>query len=261
MNRKLVTTLLEKRGHAVDAVENGRAAVDALAAAPDSVDVVLMDLQMPEMGGLEATQAIRERERATGTHVPIVALTAHAMAGDRERCLASGMDGYLSKPVDVNDLMATVEAVSAGGASGGSEAVAHRGAALFDEAAALAYAGGDRKLLREVIKLFRSACPASLRRLHRAIRSRDSEALRLAAHALKGAVATVGSSAGKEKAAELERLARSNRFGDAERVYDELRDFLKHLDAAFVKAQLTPRAKTRIVAGSRRKKSTVRRRS
>ena len=110
VNRKLVTTLLQKRGHTVKAVENGRAAVERSTQprAPASTSCV-MDLQMPEMGGLEATQAIRAREAATGRTLPIVALTAHAMQGDRERCLEAGMDGYLSKPIDVDELLATVE--------------------------------------------------------------------------------------------------------------------------------------------------------
>ena len=103
VNRKLVTTLLHKRGHKVKAVENGRAAVDAISAARGGkFDVVLMDLQMPEMSGFEATQAIRQEESPDGRHLPIIALTAHAMQGDRERCLAAGMDGYLSKPIDVD---------------------------------------------------------------------------------------------------------------------------------------------------------------
>ena len=117
-NRKLVTALLQKRGHAVKAVENGRLAVAELdGRAGDRFDVVVMDLQMPEMGGLEATTAIRAHEAPSGRRLPIVALTAHAMQGDRERCLAAGMDGYLSKPIDVDELYTTVESfgrVSAG---------------------------------------------------------------------------------------------------------------------------------------------------
>ena len=111
VNRKLVTRLLQKRGHRVTAVENGRAAVAALAhRRQNAFDVVLMDVQMPEMNGLEATAAIRQHEAAGGGHVPIVALTAHAMQGDRERCLAAGMDAYLAKPIDVEEMIATVEA-------------------------------------------------------------------------------------------------------------------------------------------------------
>ena len=110
VNRTLVTTLLKKRGHSVKAVENGREAIAAIqAASARRFDLVVMDVQMPEMGGFEATEAIRADERTTGQHLPIVALTAHAMQGDRARCLEAGMDGYLTKPIDVDELIATVE--------------------------------------------------------------------------------------------------------------------------------------------------------
>ena len=114
MNRKLVTTLLQKRGHQVSTVEDGRAAVEA--ARHGRWHVILMDVQMPEMSGLEATEHIRAEEAGTGAHVPIVALTAHAMQGDRDRCLAAGMDDYLSKPIDVGRMIATVERLGAASA-------------------------------------------------------------------------------------------------------------------------------------------------
>ena len=110
VNRRLVTTILEKRGHTIVQVEDGKQACDAVAASgAEPFDVVVMDLQMPEMGGLEATELIRQREAGTGRRVPIVALTAHAMKGDRDRCIAGGMDDYLSKPIDTPLLVATVE--------------------------------------------------------------------------------------------------------------------------------------------------------
>jgi CheY-like chemotaxis protein len=102
VNQLLVLRLLEKRGHRVSAVRDGRAAFAAFGAEP--FDVVLMDIQMPEMDGFQATALIREREKESGTHVPVIALTAHAMKGDRERCLAAGMDGYLTKPIRSNEL-------------------------------------------------------------------------------------------------------------------------------------------------------------
>ncbi|HXJ04348.1 MAG TPA: response regulator [Candidatus Acidoferrum sp.] len=111
MNQKLATRLLEKRGHVVTVAGSGRAALDCLD--KQAFDVVLMDMQMPEMDGLEATLAIREREKASGEHIPIIAMTANAMMGDRERCLAAGMDAYLSKPIQVKELFATMEAVMA----------------------------------------------------------------------------------------------------------------------------------------------------
>jgi CheY-like chemotaxis protein len=106
VNRTIATRLLEKRGHVVIAVENGALAVDATAA--ERFDIVLMDVQMPVMDGLTATARIREREHTTGIHLPIIAVTAHAMDEDRTRCLAAGMDDYLPKPIRSADLFATI---------------------------------------------------------------------------------------------------------------------------------------------------------
>ena len=119
VNQKLAVRLLEKRGHSVKVVGNGKEAVAALEA--EAFDVVLMDVQMPEMDGLEATAAIRAREKASGERVPIVALTAHAMKGDREQCMAVGMDGYVSKPLQPGELFDTIERLAAG-----DEAVAEK---------------------------------------------------------------------------------------------------------------------------------------
>ena len=107
VNQRLATRLLEKRGHCVKIAANGREAFEA--AEKGGYDLTLMDVQMPELDGLEATAAIREREKVNGTHMPIIALTAHAMRGDRERCLAAGMDGYLSKPINPQELDALLE--------------------------------------------------------------------------------------------------------------------------------------------------------
>ena len=107
-NQKLVSALLDQQGHHVSIVSNGRLAVER--AAQEPFDIILMDVQMPEMSGLEATAAIREAERHTGRHIPIVALTARAMAGDREQCLAAGMDAYVSKPVRADELFSAIDA-------------------------------------------------------------------------------------------------------------------------------------------------------
>jgi CheY-like chemotaxis protein len=102
-NQKLAVGLLEKWGLGVTVVANGIEAIEAWERSP--FDLILMDLQMPEMDGITATKIIREREREKGTHIPIVAMTAHALAGDRERCLESGMDGYVSKPIRRSELV------------------------------------------------------------------------------------------------------------------------------------------------------------
>jgi CheY-like chemotaxis protein len=108
-NQKLATRLLEKRGHQITAVNNGREAVEALH--QNDYDIVLMDVQMPEMDGFAATQAIREWEKDAGLHIPIIAMTAHAMKGDQEMCLSMGMDGYITKPIDSKGLENTIQQV------------------------------------------------------------------------------------------------------------------------------------------------------
>jgi CheY-like chemotaxis protein/HPt (histidine-containing phosphotransfer) domain-containing protein len=265
VNRKLVTTLLEKRGHTVTAVENGR---DALAAtgshSSGPFDVVLMDLQMPEMGGLEAAAAIRAREsESDGPRLPLIALTAHAMAGDRERCLAGGLDGYLAKPIDVDELISTVERFGAGESAASREPGEPPAPAdaVFDERAALSYTAGDRELLKEVITLFRSDYPSSRRAIEHALQERDSEALRLAAHRLKGAIATLGAPAGRQAAAQLEATARAGDFAAAARTYSTLRQEIERLDAALAAAGLVTRRARRSASAStrhspRRKRTT-----
>ena len=109
MNQKLAIGLMEKHGHSVVVANNGKAAIAALAS--QEFDVVLMDVEMPEMDGLEATAVIRVKERQAGKHVPIIAMTAHAMKGDRERCLEAGMDDYVSKPIRAQKLFETLESV------------------------------------------------------------------------------------------------------------------------------------------------------
>jgi CheY-like chemotaxis protein len=107
INQRVASTLLHREGHEVFIANNGLEALRALE--ERSFDLILMDVQMPQMDGLEATAAIRRREKASGTRIPIIAMTAHAMADDRERCLAAGMDSYVSKPIDIHTLLETIE--------------------------------------------------------------------------------------------------------------------------------------------------------
>ena len=246
VNRKLVSATLGKRGHRVTAVENGREAVESVrGAGAGGFDLVLMDVQMPEMDGFEASRAIRDLERETGGHVPIVALTAHALKGDRERCLAAGMDGYLAKPIDLDQLVAAVEGL---GAVPGASAKAPGASPGFDEVAALARVGGDRKLLREVVRLFRADYPKTLRAIAAALRRKRGEDLRLAAHALKGSVATFGANEAREAALRLEQRGSTKRFAGASRDVAALQASLRRLEKEFARAKLTrprPRKQTK----------------
>jgi two-component system, sensor histidine kinase and response regulator len=108
VNQTLASRLLAKHGHNVVTTDNGREALERLD--QESFDLVLMDVQMPEIDGFEATATLRKKEQATGAHLPVVAMTAHAMQGDKERCLAAGMDGYVSKPINAKELIAAVHA-------------------------------------------------------------------------------------------------------------------------------------------------------
>jgi HPt (histidine-containing phosphotransfer) domain-containing protein len=166
------------------------------------------------------------------------------MQGDRERCLAAGMDGYLAKPIDVEELIAAVERYPDATLAAPRVAPADLSAEqlpVFDEHAALAYAGDDRRLLIEVVSFFRADYPAALRRIERALERGDAEALRLAAHALKGSLATVGSPAGRDRALTLEQMGRSGNLTDAAASHAALRQAIAALDQALLRAGLVPR--------------------
>ena len=199
VNQQLAVRLLEKRGYRVAVANNGREAIEKLSRSP--FDLIVMDVQMPEMGGLEATAAIREKEKQTGGHIPIVAMTAHAMEGDRERCLAAGMDDYVSKPVQAARLYEVIERLVPAGA---------RPRAAMDSEGLLARMDGDKKLLRRMIELFVADCPKMMTRIRRALRKQDWEALRSAAHAMKGAAGNFSTDGVFRAAREMEEMARQS---------------------------------------------------
>jgi CheY-like chemotaxis protein len=216
VNQRVAVGLLTRRGHRVTVAGNGLEVLEAMER--DSYDVVLMDVQMPEMGGLEATQAIRVREEATGRRVRIVAMTAHAMAGDRERCLAAGMDGYLAKPVEPAALFAAVEQRDVETTRTAAPALSP----VVDRASLIERLGGDEALLREVIKLFQGDCPVRLAALKAAVDGRDADRIRTEAHALKGAAANLSAAGLAEAAATLERIGAENRLAAAEAAWRRL---------------------------------------
>jgi PAS domain S-box-containing protein len=220
VNQMLATRLVEKLGHTALIASDGNEALALWREQP--FDLVLMDVQMPELDGLAATAAIREREKETGAHIPIVAITAHAMKGDRERCLAAGMDAYLAKPIGAQQLAEVLRELFEGGPQAGPAAHAARG--TLDRNALLARVGGDRKLLRELIDVYLADSPKMLGRIRRAVAAREAGELREAAHALKGAIANFAAKGAFDAALELETMGREQRLGAA-------RDALARLEA------------------------------
>jgi signal transduction histidine kinase/DNA-binding response OmpR family regulator len=218
VNQQVASGLLTRRGHHVTVAQNGQEALARLD--QETFDVVLMDVQMPVMGGLDATAAIRQRERLTGQHIRIVAMTAHAMNSDRERCLAAGMDGYLSKPVDPPMLFAVVEQDADGGGGSVQTAVAER--ITFDEDSLLHRVSGDHELMTGVIRMFLEDLPVRLAAIKDAVTSRNAEALRISAHALKGAAGNLSAGGLFEAASVLERLAAESRLDAAEAAWRQL---------------------------------------
>ena len=231
VNQRLVKAMLQKAEHSVHIVGNGRDAIDALAREP--FDVVLMDIQMPELDGLSATREIRAAEAGTGRHVPIVALTAHAMKGDRETCLAAGADAYLSKPVRSTELMDTIQALTHGAVAAPPEATGAD--PTFDIDRALAGLDGDRDLLMEIMDIFKTEAPAMLDRLHQAVSRRDAAELQQAAHALRGSLLSLGASSVADTALALENLGRQGITDNAEAQLAALNSQVKWLTQAFTK--------------------------
>jgi CheY-like chemotaxis protein len=199
-----------------------------------------MDVQMPEMDGFEATAIIRAHERGTGGHIPILAMTAHAMKGDREECLARGMDGYLSKPIQAAELRRTIaDLVRQFSVEPAAERVHDKTQAAptadqdgqqlvtVDREAALAAAGGDVQLLHALIESFLGECPALLSAIRAAIAAGDGHALHRAAHTFKGAVAMFGAQACWNQAQHLEAMGRQQDLARAAQVFAELEQQLE----------------------------------
>jgi CheY-like chemotaxis protein/HPt (histidine-containing phosphotransfer) domain-containing protein len=239
VNQRVAVRLLEKAGHAVVIANTGREAVEAVASQP--FDLVLMDVQMPDLNGLEATAAIRRDEQATGRHVPIIAMTAHAMKGDRERCLEAGMDGYVSKPVRAHDLFQAVDRIvvdggrwTVDGKENLSPSTVHHPLSTIDQADLLDRVGGDRTLLREIVSMFLDASPHSLAELREAAVQGDAAALHRRAHTFKGMVGHFGATEAVEAALRLENMGRDANLADAPAAYAELEAAVARLRPALL---------------------------
>ncbi|MFP4379141.1 MAG: response regulator [Candidatus Sumerlaeia bacterium] len=236
VNQRLAIRMLEKQNHKVALAENGREAVDLWSR--DVYDLVLMDVQMPEMDGFEATNAIRQSEKMTNEHIPIIAMTAHAMSGYRERCLASGMDGYVSKPIRQNLLLTTIkqvlDEVRANSKQKEQEANTGTGKVLkedkkqevdpeiLDIHTALQSMDGDLDLLQEMQNLFVEEAPGSLQLIDKYIDERDYPRLANVAHSLLGAAGNIGAGKIQEVARALEKAAKQADLEAVEKEYEAL---------------------------------------
>jgi CheY-like chemotaxis protein/HPt (histidine-containing phosphotransfer) domain-containing protein len=225
VNRRVAIGLVERLGCRAHAFENGREALEALD--HDRYDLILMDVQMPEMDGLEATAAIRAREQGTGRHIPIVAMTAHAMTGDRENCLAAGMDGYLSKPLrpgPLREALAHWSAADRPPAVAAEPAPPPRVEQSWSADSLRESCGDDPALISEVVGLMLKGTPARLDRLAAAITAKDGRQVSWEAHALKGAFQTVGAEALALACQELIALGERGDFPTIESTHAGVRD-------------------------------------
>jgi CheY-like chemotaxis protein len=210
VNQEVMTLLLGKAGFEVELAGTGAEAVAA--AERGAFDVVLMDLQMPEMDGLRATRLIRAREKALGRRVPIVAVTANAMQGERERCLGAGMDGYLTKPVRGPELLALVDELLGGAEAPAGPAEAPGGPGWF---AGLAASGLGAEEAARLARTFLDTAPARLARLREAVASRDPDGVQRAAHLLKGSLAVFSARQALDTAASLEAMGKAHDLAGA----------------------------------------------
>jgi two-component system, sensor histidine kinase and response regulator len=233
VNQRLAVSLLEKRGHQVVVAANGREALATLDGLP--FDAVLMDVQMPEMDGFEATVAIRARDAAAGAHTPIIAMTAHALKGDRDRCLEAGMDAYVSKPLRPQALFEVLERlVYAADLASPAPEVRAQEHVDFDISEALERVDGDTELLKELATLFLCECPRWMAEIRQAIDQRDASKLHQAAHTLKGSVGNFGARAAFLAASQLETDGREKEWIQAEKDWAALAEAISRLEPAFV---------------------------
>jgi CheY-like chemotaxis protein/HPt (histidine-containing phosphotransfer) domain-containing protein len=224
VNQKLATRLLEKRGHRVAVAANGRQALDALRQA--RYDLVLMDVQMPEMDGIQATAALRASEKGTGRHQPVIAMTALVMQGDRERCLAVGMDGYLTKPIRPRALDEVLENYIAQkkqsntGFEGAPKTSAQPSPTSelepVDGRELLKRVGDDREFLTELVNLFREEGPKQLGKIKTALEKKDAAEVLRGAHSLRGTLANLAARSAADLTAGIEHAAKSEDLPRAE---------------------------------------------
>jgi len=234
VNRTVSVRLLSNLGASVTAAADGKEALDRWS--KERFDIVVLDLEMPEVDGFGVVREIRARERATGDHLPIIALTAHAREEERERCLRAGMDGFVSKPFAEADLVSAMRAVLKVRSS--SPKAAGEEPAVLDREIAIARTGGDRALLAELAGIFLEETPETLSRIERALEARDAPSIERLAHRLKGALLTLAAPAASRAALDLETAAGS---GAEREAFDRLRREVSRLEEELRGVALEPK--------------------
>jgi CheY-like chemotaxis protein/HPt (histidine-containing phosphotransfer) domain-containing protein len=226
INRRLVARLLEKQGHEVSYAKNGH---EVLAATErQSFDLILMDVQMPQMDGLEAATNIREKELGTKTHTPILAMTAHTLQSDRDRCLAAGMDGFISKPLRKKEFLQAIAQACGPGIGEGPEGEVEE-KPIVDVDAVLLRFDNDKALLQEAVELFQHGIPRLMSQLREAVDRGDLILVERIAHSIKGSAGNFGGMAAAESATNLEWMARKGDLSEAAEVLENLEGELDRL--------------------------------
>jgi two-component system sensor histidine kinase/response regulator len=239
INQKMAVTLLQKAGYPVDVVDNGRLAVEAVKS--KNYNLVLMDVQMPEMDGFEATQSIRKYEETSQQHVPIVAMTAHVMQGDRERCLQAGMDDYLTKPLEPEEVFATIERwisniehliqIEDGEAKPVEESGKEKPPLDID--LAMPRFGDDKEFLLELLEGFIEELPERSRQFRESLVKQDSEKFSIMGHNLKGVAANFSAEPLRSYASELEMMGKNGNLDEAAAILDKVESEIPRLKAFF----------------------------
>jgi len=236
VNQTVATRILQKMGHAVTVANNGVEALSWLERS--SFDLVLMDIQMPLMDGFASTRNIRKREANTHRHQVIIAMTAHAMKGDRERCLEAGMDGYVTKPITRAELEAAISETlhwpSLSQRPAGDSASCPVPSLALDRAQVLDRLGGDECLLQEILGIFIEQAPKHLSTLKSALLQKDAAVVETTAHSMKGELGYLGLSEVSQKARELEELGRKGELEKAAAIFDTFQSQIRGIVLALI---------------------------
>jgi CheY-like chemotaxis protein/HPt (histidine-containing phosphotransfer) domain-containing protein len=231
VNQKLILRMLEKMGHEATLAINGKAAVEAVKTG--RFDLVLMDVQMPELDGFQAAKLIRRWEQNKGTRTPIVAMTAHALKGDREKCIAAGMDDYISKPINRDQFSALLQRHLPAGLCGEAEPriPSPEKMPIIDRSVLLKATNNDETLVQELYSLFLRGLPETLDRMRKAVDDGDIQEIKKRTHCLKGTSASVGAAELCHEAKALEESAFTNDWNRTKDAFSKLEAAVNRLTA------------------------------